>query len=405
MKVLITTDWYDPVINGVVTSVHTLMKELENRGHEVRVLTLSRNHRSYKEDNIYYAGSAGAGRIYPEARFRLTVPGKYVRELIQLEPDLIHSQCEFFTFFPARKIARELHIPMIHTYHTIYEDYTHYFTPKKAWGRNVVRRMTRRLSRQVSGIIVPSEKVFRILEEYSVECPLWVVPSGIDLFRFSSPEAGRYRENIRRQYALKAGTTVLLYVGRLAKEKNIEELLAYQKEGKAQGTVLMIVGGGPYQEELERQVRALKLEECVIFTGMMPREEVWKYYQAGDLFVSASTSETQGMTYAEALASGLPLLCRRDECLSGVIEAGKNGWQYEDMDQFFAFLKVWQEQDEGKKKRMQRWAEKSAGRFSAELFGREVEKIYEQEKKREENLESHFSNGDNPVRRAGGMGV
>lgn len=191
MKVLITTDWYDPVINGVVTSVHTLMKELENRGHEVRVLTLSRNHRSYKEDNIYYAGSAGAGRIYPEARFRLTVPGKYVRELIQWEPDLIHSQCEFFTFFPARKIARELHIPMIHTYHTIYEDYTHYFTPKKAWGRNVVRRMTRRLSRQVSGIIVPSEKVFRILEEYSVECPLWVVPSGIDLFRFSSPEAGR----------------------------------------------------------------------------------------------------------------------------------------------------------------------------------------------------------------------
>ena len=190
MKVLITTDWYDPVINGVVTSVHTLMKELENRGHEVRVLTLSRNHRSYKEDNIYYAGSAGAGRIYPEARFRLTVPGKYVRELIQWEPDLIHSQCEFFTFFPARKIARELHIPMIHTYHTIYEDYTHYFTPKKAWGRNVVRRMTRRLSRQVSGIIVPSEKVFRILEEYSVECPLWVVPSGIDLFRFSSPEAG-----------------------------------------------------------------------------------------------------------------------------------------------------------------------------------------------------------------------
>lgn len=336
MKILITTDWYDPVINGVVTSVHTLMKELEKRGHEVRVLTLSRNHWSYQKDNVYYMGSAGEGRIYPEARFRLPAWGGYVRELMEWRPDLIHTQCEFSTFFPARKIACQLDIPMIHTCHTVYEDYTHYFSPKKTWGKNVVREMTRRLSRQVSGMIVPSEKTRRILEGYQVECPLWVIPSGIDLSCFagrggdsSGKDAWKGRTcrgTIRERYGITPEITVLLYVGRLAREKNIGELLTFQKQLKGRGTVLMLVGDGPYRETLERQVRELEIEDSVVLTGMIPGNEVWKYYQAGDLFVSASTSETQGMTCAESLASGLPLLCRKDRCLEDVIKAGENGW-------------------------------------------------------------------------------
>lgn len=97
---------------------------------------------------------------------------------------------------------------------------------------------------------------------------------------------------------------------------------------------------------------------------------MWKYYQAGDLFVSASTSETQGMTYGEALAAGVPLLCRKDSCLEGVVEMGKNGWQYDNLEQFLNFLKTWEEQEEGEKRKMRQYAEKSAGRFSAEVFGR-----------------------------------
>ena len=114
MKVLITTDWFDPVINGVVTSVHTLTKELEERGHEVRILTLSRNRRTHTEGRVYYVGSAGAGKIYPEARFRPPFFGEYIRELENWRPDIIHSQCEFSTFFAAKKIASDLHIPIIH---------------------------------------------------------------------------------------------------------------------------------------------------------------------------------------------------------------------------------------------------------------------------------------------------
>lgn len=412
MKILITTDWYEPVVNGVVTSVRTLMEELEKRGYEVRVLTLSRDRCSYIRGNVYYAGSADAGRIYPEARFRLPVSGRCVRELADWGPDIIHSQCEFSTFLLAKRIAGERNIPVIHTYHTIYEDYTHYFSPKKTWGRNVVRLMTRRLSRQVSGMIVPSEKIRRILESYQVECPLWVVPSGIRLSRFSrcgaAPSGESWRDIIRKQYGISRDEMVLLYVGRLEKEKNIEELLEYQKETvqrRGPGPVLMIVGGGPYRKILENRVKELNTEERVIFTGMIPPEEVGKYYQAGDLFVSASASETQGMTYGEALAAGKPLLCRKDGCLEGVVREGKNGWQYENLEQFLAFLEEWTGLDEDGRRNMCKSAEESAVRFSAETFGREVERIYEQERKRAENLEYYFAGRPDSVCRTGSMGV
>ncbi len=383
MKVLITTDWYDPVINGVVTSVHALTERLKEQGHEVRVLTLSRNRRSYSENHVYYIGSTGAGKIYPEARFHLPFLGWCARELMEWKPDIIHSQCEFSTFFLARRIASELGIPIVHTYHTIYEDYTHYFSPGKAWGKSVVQKITRRLSRQVAGMIVPSEKIRVMLEEYQVECPLWVIPSGIDLEWYKEERGGEFRKHIRQKYSIASKTTVLLYVGRLAKEKNIEELLTYQQKIKDKETVLMIVGGGPYQKALEKQAHEMEIEENVIFTGMIPREEVRQYYQAGDLFVSASTSETQGMTYGEALAAGLPLLCRKDPCLDGVVKEGENGWQYENLEQFLTFLEKWKKQDEDSKREMCTAALESAKLFSSAVFGRRVEEIYEQERKQE----------------------
>ena len=107
MKILITTDWYTPAINGVVTSVKNLQRELERRGHEVRILTLSQNLRSWSRDGVTAVGSIDAGRIYPGARLRTAMAGRWVRELLDWHPDVIHSQCEFSTFFLARRIAEE----------------------------------------------------------------------------------------------------------------------------------------------------------------------------------------------------------------------------------------------------------------------------------------------------------
>ena len=383
MKVLITTDWYEPVINGVVTSVMNLSRKLRERGHEVKILTLSRTCHSYIEGNVIYAGSIGMGCIYPQARVKIpTVAGDYMEMLLDWKPDIVHSQCEFSTFFLAKKIASELHIPIVHTYHTVYEDYTHYFSPQKAWGRNIVQLMTRKLANAVETLIAPSDKIRKILEGYQVSCPVEVIPSGISLEKYQACKEEDWREKIRAQLGIPQDALVLVYVGRMAKEKNIEELLEYQQEAEKYGVILLLVGDGPHLPELKKKAEELKVTEHVIFTGMIAPEEVGHYYQAGDLFVSASISETQGMTYAEALAGGIPLLCRRDGCLEQVVADGENGWQYDDREDFLGRIREWKGMSEDAKSRMQDKAVDSAEKFSSGNFAGRVEKIYEQQIRR-----------------------
>ena len=129
MKILITSDWYWPVVNGVVRSVMNLIEYLESEGHEVRVLTLSNTIKSYKDGKVYYVGSLSAEKIYPQARISNLLSKSHLKEIKAWAPDVIHSQCEFSTFMMARRIASDLKIPLVHTYHTVYEDYTHYFIP------------------------------------------------------------------------------------------------------------------------------------------------------------------------------------------------------------------------------------------------------------------------------------
>ena len=376
MKILITTDWYEPVINGVVTSVVNLSNELKKRGHEVKILTLSRSHHTYAEGDVIYAASIGAGKIYPEARLKMPVIKAVIDKLIEWKPDVIHSQCEFSTFFMAKKIADETNAPIVHTYHTVYEDYTHYFSPNAAWGRKVVQKLTRMLSSRVEAMIAPSRKIEDVLEKYDVLCPVEVIPSGIDTDKFGKyiETDGRYR--IRQQYGLSKEQTVLLYVGRLAKEKNTLEILRCQKRVSRYGTILMIVGDGPYRSEIEEQVRELEISESVIFTGMIEPDKVAEYYQAGDFFVSASTSETQGLTYVEALAAGIPLLCREDPCLIDVVDNGKNGWEFTDEETFENALVKWLDMSAASRQQLRRNAVQSADKFSTAIFADRVEKLY-----------------------------
>ena len=299
-----------------------------------------------------------------------------IDKLIEWKPDVIHSQCEFSTFFMAKKIADETNAPIVHTYHTIYEDYTHYFSPNAAWGRKVVQKLTRMLSSRVDAMIAPSRKIEDVLEKYDVLCPVEVIPSGIDMNKFGKYIGTDSRHRIREQYGLSDDQTVLLYVGRLAKEKNIQEILRCQKRVHGYGTILMIVGDGPYRAEVEEQVRALGISESVIFTGMIEPDKVAEYYQVGDFFVSASTSETQGLTYVEALAAGVPLLCREDPCLVDVVDPGKNGWKFTDEETFETALVKWLDMSPALRHQLRRNAVQSADEFSTSTFADRVEKLY-----------------------------
>ena len=338
MRVLITADCYLPVVNGVVTSILNLERELCLAGHEVKILTLSGSRESYTDGNKVYIGSINAGRIYPEARVGMALRNQHFEKLLEWKPEVVHSQSEFSTFLMARKIARILHIPLVHTYHTVYEDYTHYFSPVRSVGRAAVAAFSRKVLHASDQVIAPTKKVKTMLEGYGVQTKIHVIPSGIDMEHYKKRIVSEERLILRLDYGIPEHAFTAVFAGRLAKEKNLEEIIRMFASAGRRDCYLLIVGDGPQREALEACVRELGVEKQVIFTGMVPQKEVYRYYQMGDVFVSASTSETQGLTYIEALANGLPALCRKDPCLEGVIENGVNGWQYENEGMFLEKL-------------------------------------------------------------------
>ena len=330
MRILITTDLFTVTTNGVVTSVRNLCDQLCRDGHDVRILTLSANHRSCRSGNVYYIRSAPLGRIYPDVRMPTSFRHRLIRELVAWKPDVIHSQCEFFTFQYAQWIAKQTGAPLVHTYHTLYEQYVSYLLPGKRLGKRVVRVLSRTRLKRVNRIIAPTRKVEDALHGYGIRKPISVVPSGIDLAQHLGRIPEEERLEGRRHLGIRPEQTVLINLGRLGTEKNLEELLRLFAAALTRKPDLMflLVGDGPAREGLERMSRELGIADRVIFTGMVDPGQVQRYYQLGDVFVSASTSETQGLTYIEAAANGLPLLCRSDPCLQEVLLDGQNGYAY-----------------------------------------------------------------------------
>lgn len=372
MKVLLTTDWYTPAVNGVVTSVLALRRQLQRQGHEVRVLTLAAGLHSHQGDGVWALGSVNAGLIYPGARLRTPDAAAALQALIAWGPDVVHSQCEFSTFALARRIARATGAPLVHTYHTVYEDYTHYFSPSRRWGRALVRGFTRHIAARCDTIVAPTAKVARLLEGYGVACPVCTLPTGIDTARFAAADPARAAA-LRARLGLPADRPVLLFLGRLAREKNLDELLDLMGRLTADGTpaTLLVVGDGPDRP----RVQALAAGLPVVFAGMADPADVPLYYAAADLFLSASTSETQGLTYLEALAAGLPAVCRADPCLDGVVENGRNGWQYRTPAELEAAVRALLA-DPAARRAMGQRAAAGAGTFSEEAFGRGAEALY-----------------------------
>ncbi|MCF0145940.1 MAG: glycosyltransferase family 4 protein [Eubacterium sp.] len=376
MKVLICTDWYKPVINGVVTSVVNLAEGLQAQGAEVRILTLSPKATSYQEENVIYIGSFSVNRIYPKARMSMIMTNRFIRELIEWEPDVVHSQCEFSTFTIAKKIADDCACPLVHTYHTVYEDFTHYFTSNRKIGKWLAEHFSRIILRKADYAIVPSRKIEIMLQGYKVKTPMSVIPSGLDLRKYDVLMTEKERNSMREKVGLKKDDIVLLFLGRMAYEKNIDELIRLIQKQSDPRVKLLLVGDGPYRGQLEEKVKKLNLTERVIFTGMVPADEVCRYYQLGDIFSSASRSETQGLTFMEGMASGLPLLCRDDPCLAEVVVEGKNGMTYENDEDFYEKFR-YMTKDETRFRNMGVQARKMAyEKFSTEVFAKSVLKVY-----------------------------
>lgn len=379
-KILITTDLYTTDTNGVVTSVRNLFDELTAMGHDVRILTISDTMHSRKDGAIYYIRSIPLKAVYPDLRMPTSYRrNKLIQEIIDWKPDVVHSQCEFFSYQFAARISRITGAPLIHTYHTLYEQYlTSYIIPSRRLGDHLVKVLSRTRLRKVNTLVAPTGKVEATLRSYGMRSPISVVPSGISLEQHQQRLDPQQRQLRRAQLGIEDDDQVLINLGRLGGEKNLDELITLFAEARRQLGHLkfLIVGDGPARADLERLAEKLDVRQDVIFTGMVEPEQVQNYYQLGDIFVSASTSETQGLTYIEAAANGLPLLCHQDDCLDAVLEEGMNGYEYTSAEEFLQAIDamvhdpLWRE---GAGRRSQ---EIAAG-FDKRAFGEAIENIYE----------------------------
>lgn len=381
MNIGLFTETYYPEINGVANSVYMLKTELEEIGHTVYVFTTTTPGAPEFEHNVFRVPSLPCILI-TERRVGLFYQPKLASLIKKLNLDLIHTHTEFSLGIFGRIMAKELKLPTVHTYHTIYEDYTHYITHFKTLDKRAkafVRVFTKICCNTVEQVIVPTEKVRDLLLKYSVYRDISIVPTGVNLKKFN-PELYPKEEvlKLRQHFGLKAEDKVILYLGRISKEKNIAEIIEAMPEYmRTRDQVrFLIVGGGPEMENLKQTVAEQKMQDKIIFTGPQPWDNIGLFYQLGDVFVSASQSETQGLTYIEAMAAGLPVVARKDKCLEDILEPGWNGFDFTDrnglMDGLDAVFFNKNNTPFGKNARYK------VRKYSSEEFARNVEGVYEE---------------------------
>ena len=335
MRIGIFTDTYPPYINGVSTSIKMLEKALKEKGHQVYIVTVNTKNMKYIYENdgktIRIPGIPTG--IYD---YRLTgiYPIRVINKIKRWNLDVIHSHTEFGVGTFARIIAKQFGIPLVHTYHTMYEDYVHYITHGyfDKSSKKLVEYFTKfYCDKTASELIVPSKKTYNLFKEkYKCDKNIYIVPTGMDVENFDVGKLKQSKiEELKNKYKLN-NHFIVLYVGRLAEEKNIEFIINNQQvlQKKYPNLKLLIVGNGPDMEKYQKLCKKNKILDSTIFTGAVPRDEMPYYYALGNVFVTASKTETQGLTVIEAMASSLPVVAINDESFTTTVIDGLNGYLF-----------------------------------------------------------------------------
>lgn len=344
MRIGLFTDTYFPQVSGVATSIRTLKTELEKQGHAVFIFTTTDKDVNRYEDWQIIRIPSVPFFAFKDRRFAYRGFTKALEIAKQYKLDIIHTQTEFSLGLLGIWIARELKIPVIHTYHTQYEDYVHYIAKGMLIRPGMVRYLVRGFLHDVDGVICPSEIVRDLLLDYKVKVEKRVIPTGIELAKFERPEIGsEHIADLRDKLGIKEDEKMLLSLSRVSYEKNIQAVLAAFPDvlKEEQNVKLVVAGDGPYLENLKEQAEDLQIQDSVIFTGMIAPSETALYYKAADFFISASTSETQGLTYLESLASKTPVIAHGNPYLDNLINHKMFGTlYYEERDLAGAILEA-----------------------------------------------------------------
>ncbi len=381
MRIGLFTDCYYPQVNGVVTSVMLLKEALEELGHEVFVITVKiPDYDASLEKNVIRVPSIPFAKW---KEFRVGVPTFFhnsFRQVRSLKLDIIHTHTEFSVGILGRFFAKYLHLPLTHTYHTMYEDYTHYVL---SIGQPVVKALMKKGSKfYVQGydlVIVPSQKTKKALRSYGVTNDITILPTGINVKQFNRlPKDSPIVQSLAKDYGYTPENKILLSLGRISQEKSIDFLIEAMPEliAKNPELRLLIVGDGPYRSELERLVQELSMEAYVCFAGRIPFCDVIQYYSLADFFVNASKTETQGLTIFEAMASNLPVIVYDDDNVADVVIDRESGYLFTDQSSYLESVQLALLSPEQTKEAAQKGKE-IVDSLSKEAFGLRMETIYQ----------------------------
>ena len=308
MNILMISDVYFPRINGVSTSIETFRQELIARGAKVFLIAPSYGAHE-NEDDITRIPSRTI-LFDPEDRIMRYGSITALTEFLRKQKlDLVHIQTPFVAHYAGKAIAKKLNLPSVVTYHTFFEEYLYHYIPlvPSSWMQALARRFSRSQCNDVDAIVVPSSAMENKLLSYGINKPIHRIPTGIPLTKLVPGD----RAAFRNQHGISTHRPTLLYVGRVAFEKNLDFLLhaAALAQKEVPDLLLVIAGEGPAEKMLQRLTAELHMEQNVKFVGYLDRQScLLDCYSAADAFVFASRTETQGLVLLEAMALGLPVV-------------------------------------------------------------------------------------------------
>lgn len=321
MQIAIFTDSYHPYISGVVRSTDTFAADLRALGHEVYVFAPAYPGYTRREGPVFRFFSLPS---FAYQGFRLGVPVSWrlLSTLQDLRIQVVHVQSPFLLGQLGAWAAARLGLPLVFTHHTFYHKYAHYAPFGRHWAAGVIARFTRRFCDRCDLVIAPSMAVRAFLEEEGVRTPVEVIPTGLRAERFRDGDPAWLRERL----AGCAGP-VLLYAGRVAREKNLAFLLdvLVRLRQDHPAARLVLAGGGPGGPELEARARELGISGQVFLLGRVNDQQLAACFAGADVFLFPSLTETQGLVVAEAMAAGLPVVAVAASGTNDTVAHGKDG--------------------------------------------------------------------------------
>jgi 1,2-diacylglycerol 3-alpha-glucosyltransferase len=295
----------------------------------------------------------------------------------KLKLDVIHTQTEFSIGWLGKLVSKIFNIPMVHTYHTMYEDYVHYIANGKIVTSEIAKKFSKMFCNRAQVVIAPTEKTFNLLKKYGVKKEIQVVPTGIDMSIFSKDLIKNDISKLKKNLGINKNDFVILFLGRVAKEKSIDFLISSMPNilKIIKNCKLLIVGDGPELNNLKKLAYDLKIDQEVIFVGEIPWSETNLYYKISNVFATASVSETQGLTYIEAIASDLIVIAKKDDSILKIIENFKTGFLFENKKDLIDIINKISDQN-FKKEEMIEHAKKNIKDLTSKKFVVNIERIY-----------------------------